>query len=184
MLPRLTKTWLLLHGRQRAPLGCRVMCRRKNGVFLMLPSPSSCASQGRPGIEVAQAGFFWGKQRAAGSRNVPQRPRRALSTQQLPAELPTTALPLLLQVFWDKVWSRMRCAPSLSLPSSRGFGQSCVEQQPCNSVKQDCRNLILKNAQISRALAGVLHAGAHLSMAWGCSVMFTCGMQGFTPEQT
>lgn len=125
-----------------------------------------------------------GEQRAAGSRNVPQCRPRALSTQQLPAELPTTALPLLLQVFWDKAWSRMRCAPSLSLPSSRGFGQGCVEQQPCNSVKQDCRNSILKNAQISRALAGVLHAGAHLSVAWGCSVMFTCGMQGFTPAQT
>lgn len=107
------------------------------------------------------------------------------STHQLPAELPTASLPLLPWVCWAVVWRRIRCAPTLSLPNRRGFGQGCVEQQPCSAVKQDWRNLIfLKKAQISPTLAGGVHASAHLSVAQDCCVMFTCAMKWFTAAQS
>lgn len=122
------------------------------------------------------------EQRAADTRKVSQCPPRVLSTHQLPAELPMTALLLLLWVCW--VWSRMRCAPTLSLASRKGFGQGCAEQPPRNTVKQGWRSLILKTSMISPALAGGLHASAHISVAQDCSVMFTCAMKWLTPAQS
>lgn len=171
--PRLARRWIPLCGRERAPLRCGAERRRKDHVFPVPPSQSSCASQRRPRVEVAQAG--------SSSRPSDMSQPQAQGTLQPPtASGASHCSAPFFSSGHIRTWSGRggHLLPPLTFPALV-FLDSCAEWQLCNSMMQlvrriwsslDCRNLILKKAQISSAWSRrvrYLLASAHLSpLAW------------------
>lgn len=103
-------------------------------------------------------------------------PRASSSLQSSPKQ----PLSLLFWVCWE--WSGAGgdvLPPSAFLAGTQG----CVEQQPCNAVRQDWRKLIKKTAQISPAWRGSACQGSPqhgTGLHWGA----TCAMKWFPPAQS
>lgn len=142
---RLTRTWVLLRGREMALLRHGAVSRRKGHISPVLTSQSSCVSQRGPGVEVAQAGAS-SRPQCHATAPCPGHPAAANCAQGCPQQHS-----LFSSGHVGPWWGRGGGLLPASAFPALGILGSCAKWQPCNSMRQpvrmiwgllDCTNLI------------------------------------------